>query len=164
MIHRILADRPTKLFLFLSSFFIANALIAESIGNKLFSLERVFGQAPHPFSLFGQAGLTVTLTCGVLLWPLEFVMTDIVNEYYGPKAVRRISYTAIGLIAYAFAMYYLAIVMPADRGFWTGSGKASGIPDMQAAFSRHFRPEHAHHFRQHGGVFCQPATRCLGIS
>ena len=135
MIHKILSDKPTKLFLFLSSFFVANALIAESIGNKLFSLEKLFGRAVHPFSLLGQSNLTFTLTCGVLLWPLEFVMTDIVNEYYGPRAVRRISYTAIGLIAYAFLMFYIAIAVPADTSFWTGSNKASGIPDMQAAFS-----------------------------
>lgn len=138
MIHRILSDKPTRLFLFLSSFFVANALIAECIGNKLFSLERLLGREVHPFSLFGQNGLTYTLTCGVLLWPLEFVMTDIVNEYYGPKAVRRISYTAIGLIAYAFVMFYLAIHVPADTGFWLGSRKAEGVPDMQAAFDSIF--------------------------
>ena len=45
--------------------------------------------------------------------PLEFVMTDIVNEYYGPKAVRRISFIAVGLIAYAFVMFYMAMGVPA---------------------------------------------------
>jgi len=113
-------------------------LIAECIGGKLFSLEKVFGLAPHPFSLLGEKGLTFTLTCGVLLWPLEFIMTDIVNEYYGPKAIKRISYIAIGLISYAFLMFYLAIRIPADTSFWTGSQKNDGIPDMQAAFSSIF--------------------------
>lgn len=135
MIHKILSDKPTKLFVLLTSFFVANALIAECIGGKLFSLERVFGMIPHPFSLLGEDGLTVTLTCGVLLWPIEFVMTDIVNEYYGPKAVKRISYIAVGLISYAFLMFYFAIRIPADQGFWIGSQKADGIPDMQAAFT-----------------------------
>ena len=135
MIHKILNDKPTRLFLFLASFFVANALIAECIGGKLFSLERTLGFAPHPFSLLGEGGLTFTLTCGVLLWPIEFVMTDIVNEYYGPKAVKRISYIAVGLICYAFLMFYLAIKIPADQGFWVGSQKADGIPDMQAAFT-----------------------------
>ncbi|HEU4902855.1 MAG TPA: VUT family protein, partial [Flavisolibacter sp.] len=88
MVHNILKDKPTKLFLGLSAFFVANALIAESIGTKIFSLEKLFGFHPASFSLFGQSGLSFNLTCGVLLWPLEFVMTDIVNEYYGPKAVR----------------------------------------------------------------------------
>jgi uncharacterized integral membrane protein (TIGR00697 family) len=135
MIHKILADKPTKLFVILASFFVANALIAECIGGKLFSLERLLGLDIHPFSLLGEDGLTYTLTCGVLLWPLEFVMTDIVNEFYGPKAVRRISFIAVGLISYAFLMFYLAIHVPADEGFWLGSQAEKGVPNMQAAFS-----------------------------
>lgn len=135
MIAKILKDRPTRLFVFLASFFVANALIAECIGGKLFSLERVFGMDPMPFSLLGEEGLTYTLTCGVLLWPLEFVMTDIVNEYYGPKAVRTISFIAVGLICYAFVMFYMAIHVPANKEFWIGSMKDQGIPDMQLAFS-----------------------------
>ena len=134
MILKVLNDKPTKLFILLTSFFVANALIAECIGGKLFSLEKVFGLAPHPFTLLGEGGLTFTLTCGVLLWPLEFIMTDIVNEYFGNKAVRRISYIAVGLICYAFLMFYLAINVPPETSFWVGSQKDSGVPDMQAAY------------------------------
>ena len=100
MIKTILNDRPTKVFTFIVAFFVANALIAECIGGKIFSLESLIGLKPVNFSLFGENNLSFSLTCGVLLWPLEFVITDIVNEYYGPKAVRRISYIAVGLIAY----------------------------------------------------------------
>ena len=121
MISNILKDKSTKLFIGMACFFVANALIAECIGGKIFSLEKFFGAKPFNISLFGQSGLAFNLTCGVLLWPLEFIMTDIVNEYYGPKAVRRISYTAVILISYAFLMFYLAIhIPPAD--FWIGSG------------------------------------------
>lgn len=134
MIKTIFNDKPTKLFIFIASFFVANALIAECIGGKLFSLELLLGTTPKPFSLLGEDGLTYTLTCGVLLWPLEFVMTDIVNEYYGPKAVRRISYIAVALISYAFLMFYLAIHVPAEQSFWIGSQKDAGIPNMQLAF------------------------------
>ena len=134
MIQHILKDKPTKLFLGLTAFFCCNALIAESIGTKIFSLEKLFGLAPSNFTLFGQSGIAVSLTCGVLLWPLEFVMTDIVNEFYGPKAVRRISYTAVALIAYAFLMFYTAMsVPPAD--FWITSHTKDNIPNMQDAFS-----------------------------
>ena len=97
MIHQILKDKPTKLFLGITAFFVANALIAECIGGKIFSLESVFGFKPMNLTLFGESGLAFNLTCGVLLWPLEFVITDIVNEYYGPKAVRRISLIAVAL-------------------------------------------------------------------
>jgi len=138
MIHRILADKPSRLFLALTAFFVANALIAECIGGKLFSLEALLGLPVTHFSLFGKPGLSYTLTCGVLLWPLEFVLTDIVNEYYGPRAVKRISYTAVILIAYAFFMFYFAIHVPPDTGFWTGSKAAEGVPDMQAGFAAVF--------------------------
>jgi len=133
MIHEIIKDKPTRMLIFFTAFFVANALIAECIGGKIFSLEKVFGMAPLHFDLFGQKGLSFNLTCGVLLWPLEFVMTDIVNEYYGPKAVRRISYIAVALITYAFLMFYLAIHIP-SADFWLGS-KAPQIADMQVAFN-----------------------------
>ncbi len=134
MIQNILKDKPTKLFVIFTAFFVANALIAECIGGKIFSLEKLFGLTPSSFTLFGQKALSFNLTCGVLLWPLEFVMTDIVNEYYGPKAVRRISYTAVVLITYAFVMFYFAMsVPPAD--FWYSSGIQDGIPDMNKAFN-----------------------------
>ncbi|MBS1511802.1 MAG: queuosine precursor transporter [Bacteroidetes bacterium] len=137
MIHNILKDKPTKLFLIFTAFFVANALIAECIGTKIFSLEKLFGMHPSNFSLFGEKNLSVNLTCGVLLWPLEFIMTDIVNEYYGPKAVRRISYTAVALIAYAFLMLYLAMGVPA-ADFWFGTGVQDGVPDMSKAFNSIF--------------------------
>ena len=134
MISNILKDKPTKLFLGFTAFFVANALIAECIGGKIFSLEKLFGFNPVNFSLFGQKNLAFNLTCGVLLWPLEFVMTDIVNEYFGPKAVKRISYTAIILITYAFVMFYAGMkIPPAD--FWITTKTDSGIPNMQDAFT-----------------------------
>src|SRR6478735_575233 len=134
MIRKILDDKPTSLFIFFTAFFVSNALIAECIGGKIFSLEHTLGFRPFSFTLFGQSGLSFSLTCGVLLWPLEFVMTDIVNEYYGPKAIRRISYIAVALITYAFLMFYLAIhIPPAD--FWISSNSNEGINDMQRAFN-----------------------------
>src|SRR5579862_8556221 len=137
MIHSILKDRPTKLFLGFTAFFCCNALIAEAIGTKLFSLEKIFGANPVNFSMFGQSGLSFTLTCGVLLWPLEFVITDIINEFYGPKAVRRISFTAVILISYAFLMYFLAInIPPAD--VWIASSGKQGVENIQTAFSAIF--------------------------
>ena len=134
MIQSILKDKPTRLFIFFTAFFVSNALIAECIGGKLFSLEKLFNLPPANVTLFGQSGLTFTLTCGVLLWPLEFIITDIINEYYGPKAVRHISYTAVALISYAFLVFYIAIHVPAPA-FWITSNVAGGVPNMQDAFN-----------------------------
>lgn len=137
MIKSILRDRPTKLFIVMAAFFVANALIAECIGTKIFSLEKLLGMQPLSFSLFGEKGLALSLTCGVLLWPLEFVMTDIVNEYYGPKAVKRISFIAVALILYAFLMFYMAMAVP-PADFWYGTGIRDGVPDMSKAFNSIF--------------------------
>lgn len=136
MIHAIVRDRPTLLFLMLSGFFITNALIAEFIGVKIFSLEQTLGMKPVSFSLLGQEGLAFNLTAGVLLWPFVFVFTDLINEYYGKKAVRLISYLTAGLVCYAFAMFYLGIHLP-PAGFWPGS-MAKLVPDMNKAFQAIF--------------------------
>jgi uncharacterized integral membrane protein (TIGR00697 family) len=132
MIHNIVKDKSTRLFILLGGFFIANALIAEVIGVKIFSLEKTFGFNPFSFSMFGEKGLGFSLTAGVLLWPVVFVMTDIINEYYGPKGVRLLSFLAIGLIAYAFLAFSGAIVLtPPD--WWPGSNK--NVPDLQNAYT-----------------------------
>lgn len=137
MINDIIKDKPTKLFLGFTAFFCCNALIAEAIGTKLFSLEKIFGMKPVNFSMFGQSGLSFTLTCGVLLWPLEFIITDIINEFFGPKAVRRISITAVILISYAFLIYFLAIYIP-PADVWLKSSKTQGVENIQTSFSAIF--------------------------
>ncbi len=137
MLNHFLKDKPAKLFIFFTAFFVANALIAECIGGKIFSLESTFGQHPLNLTLFGEKGLGLSLTCGVILWPLELVITDIINDFYGPKAVRRISYIAVTFIAYAFIMFYGAMSLPA-AGFWPGSQVNNGVPNMNAAFNSVF--------------------------
>lgn len=137
MIQKILKDKPTKLFIGFSCFFVANALVAEAIGMKLFSMEALLGMNPVNFTLFHQSGLAFTLTCGVLLWPFEFVITDIINEYYGPKAVRRISITAVILIAYAFLMYFIAIALPPAK-IWLSSSHEQGVENIQTSFQAIF--------------------------
>jgi len=72
-----------------------------------------------------------------LLWPLEFVITDIINEFYGPKAVRRISFTAVILISYAFLMYFLAIYIP-PADVWIASSNKQGVDNIQTAFAAIF--------------------------
>ena len=95
-------NKALILFLILGGFFIANALIAEFIGVKIFSLEQTLGFESMSLSLFGEDNLGFNLTAGVLLWPIVFIMTDIINEYYGQKGVKFLSYLTVGLIIYAF--------------------------------------------------------------
>lgn len=133
MVKAIIHHRPTRLFLVLAGFFITNALIAEFIGVKIFSLESTLGWRPAEINLFGEK-YSFNLTCGVLLWPVVFVMTDIINEYYGRKGVKFLSWLAIGLIAFGFIMVFAAL-QTAPNSWWVTSKQEMGIENMNTAFN-----------------------------
>lgn len=131
-----ITNKANLLFLILGGFFIANALIAEFIGVKIFAMEDTLGIEPLNWNLFGQTG-SLNFTAGVLLWPVVFIMTDIINEYFGQRGVRVLSFLAVGLISYAFLMAYWAMgLSPAE--WWISVNADKGVPDMQAAFSNVF--------------------------
>ena len=133
MIQAIIKSKPTRLFLILGGFFIANALIAEIIGVKIFSLEKTLGISPLDIHILGN-DLSFNLTAGVLLWPVVFIMTDIINEYYGMRGVRFLSWLTAGLIAFAFLVFIGAVnLVPAD--FFISSKQGSGVPDMSKAYN-----------------------------
>jgi uncharacterized integral membrane protein (TIGR00697 family) len=132
----ILSSRQARLFIALAGLFITNALIAEFIGVKIFALEDTLGMAPFDWRLFGQSG-SLSFTAGVMLWPIVFIMTDIINEHFGVRGVRLISWLAVGFIGYAFLFAYLAIAL-APATWWITIGADRGVPDMQAAFASIF--------------------------
>lgn len=126
-------QKAVRLFVVLGGFFIANALVAEFIGGKIFALEDTLGIPSFEWNLFGQAG-SLNFTAGVLLWPIVFVMTDVINEYFGLRGVRFLSFLTVGLISYAFLMIFAAIELaPAD--WWIEVNKERGTENMQAAFA-----------------------------
>ena len=128
--------RANRLFIFLAGFFLTNALIAEFIGVKIFALEATLGMQPFQWSLFGING-TLNFTAGVLLWPFVFIMTDVINEYFGVRGVRLISWVAVLFIGYAFLAAYAAIGL-APATFWIDVNKGMGVPDIQLAYSNLF--------------------------
>ncbi|MGH8197436.1 MAG: queuosine precursor transporter [Steroidobacteraceae bacterium] len=130
------SSRPARLFIALAGLFVTNALIAEFVGVKIFALEDTLGLEPFDWQLFGQSG-SLSFTAGVMLWPVVFIMTDIINEHFGVRGVRFISWLAVGLIVYAFVFAYLAIEL-APAGWWITVGADRGVPDMQAAFASIF--------------------------
>lgn len=132
----LLDDRATRLFIALAAFFAVNAVIANFIGVKIFALEDTLGVAPFEWSLFGQQG-SLSFTAGTLVWPLVFVLTDLVNEFYGRRGVRFISVLAVALILFASAFAWAAIAL-APAGWWIGAAATQGVPDQQAAFAALF--------------------------
>lgn len=139
----VLNNKASKLFLILAGFFVANTLIAEFIGVKIFSLEKTLGFLPFNWTILGVSDLGFNLTAGVILWPVVFVMTDLINEYFGIKGVRFLSFFAVGLIIYAFCMVFLAINLD-PNDWWTnlsGLNKQDpkqSLSNMDLAFRKIF--------------------------
>lgn len=127
-----LLPRPQLLFVVLLAVFLTNALLAEFVGVKIFALEDTLGIDPMQWQLFGQSG-SLSFTAGVLLWPVVFLLTDIINEYFGRRGVRFVSWLVVILIVYAFIAVYAAIHL-APASWWVAVGVDSGVPDMQAAY------------------------------
>lgn len=129
--HRIM-----QLFTVLVGFFVANALIAEFIGIKIFSLEQSLGFKDFTWSLLGQSG-SLQFTAGVLLWPIVFILTDVINDYFGTRGVRFATFLTAGIIAYGFLMVYVAIQL-SPASWWPATGVTSGVEDLQVAFAAVF--------------------------
>jgi len=101
-------ERRQWLFIFLAGMFITSAVTAELISNKLIDI-------PLEFSLFGSQLGPFTTIVGVLPWPIVFLLTDLMNEFYGKKAVQRLSWMTAILIAYCFLILSVAIELPAKE-------------------------------------------------
>lgn len=87
--------RRDVVFLVLAGVFVTNAILGELTGGKLFA----FG----PF----------TMSIGVIPWPVVFLTTDLINEYFGRDGVRKLTFMTIALIVYAFVVLFAAIQVPA---------------------------------------------------
>jgi uncharacterized integral membrane protein (TIGR00697 family) len=129
-------SRKNTLFMVLGMVFLTNAIVAEFIGAKIFSLEKSFNLPPFQIQLFGGV-FNFDMTAGVILWPIVFVLTDIINEYFGKKGVQRLSWIAAILLVYSFIAVRVAMWLE-GADFWIGSGKSSGLPDMSQAFNAVF--------------------------
>jgi uncharacterized integral membrane protein (TIGR00697 family) len=132
-----LDQKRNRLFVILAGIFITNALLAEMIGVKIFSAEGTFGFNPANLNILGFT-MAFNLTAGAVIWPVVFITTDLINEYFGKPGVKRISYFTAGLIAYAFVVIFITIrLAPAD--FWINSTDVAGNSiNMDSAFNKIF--------------------------
>lgn len=128
-------QKRNRLLIVLCAIFITNALIAEIIGTKIFSAEATAGLEPANLGILGFT-MNFDLTAGVLIWPVVFITTDLINEYFGKPGVKKISYLTVVLIAYAFLVIYLTIELP-GAGWWREIKEKDGSTfNMDLAFSR----------------------------
>jgi uncharacterized integral membrane protein (TIGR00697 family) len=87
-------SKKDTVYVVLAGIFITNAVVAELIGGKLIDV--------------GPAVMSI----GILPWPIVFVSTDLINEYFGEKGVRKLSLITASLIAYTFIVLFLAMKIP----------------------------------------------------
>ncbi len=97
----IFSSKRNLIYIILAGLFITNAIVAELIGSKLIHI--------GPF----------VMSIGIIPWPIVFLTTDIINEYYGRAGVKKLSLITAGLIGYAFIILFIAIKVPAAVGIST---------------------------------------------
>jgi len=85
-------------FTILAGIFITNAVVAELIGGKIIQL--------GPF----------IMSIGIIPWPVVFLTTDLINEYYGKNGVKKLTFITASLIAYAFIVLFFSMNIPAAIG------------------------------------------------
>jgi len=87
-------DRKQQLYLWLAGLFVAALVTADLIGGRFFRIG------------------DVDLSAGMLAFPLTFVLTDVLNEFYGPRGARRVTYLGLGTAAFAFLVINIALALP----------------------------------------------------
>ena len=97
-------DIRTRLYLWMSAIFVTSLLLANILGVKLFR-----------FDLF-EGRLLVEHTVGMLPFPITFLLTDLLNEYYGKRAARRVTYVAFAMGVLAFLLISIGRAMPIREG------------------------------------------------
>ena len=103
----ILKSKRELLLLVLTGFFLTNAIVAELISNKLIDI-------PLHFNFLGSQWGPFTVIVGIIPWPVVFLTTDIINEYFGKSVIKKLSYLTCGMIAYAFIIVSIAISIKAN--------------------------------------------------
>jgi queuosine precursor transporter len=125
--HESPLQRRHLLLLILCGFFVGFFVAAELIGAKLFHFS-LFGLGP---SALGLDGNLFVATTGILAFPLTFILTDIINEYYGRRTVRALTFIAIAVNLSLIPVVQAAMAVPAHD-----FGGAPINQDMQDAFRR----------------------------
>ena len=134
-----LEQKKNRLFIILCGIFLTNALIAEMIGVKIFSGESTIGVDPAHLNILGFT-MDFNLTAGVIIWPVVFITSDLINEYFGKPGVKRISYLTAALIAYAFVVILFTMKLPPAQWWLEANNKDvdGNYFNMEFAFNKIF--------------------------
>lgn len=111
--HHVAAEAPhaltaaQSLYLWLTALTVTALLVANVVGVKLFHVEIDLGPLGR---------IPVEHTVGMVSFPVTFLLTDLLNEYFGKRAARRTTYVAFVMGAAAFAFYEFGRRLPTLEG------------------------------------------------
>jgi queuosine precursor transporter len=109
-------DTRTKLFLVLAGLFTTCLVVGDIIGGKLIDV-------PFP------GGWTPVVTVGMIPFPVTFLLTDLLNEFYGKKAARLVTYVGFGCAVLSFAFIFIGGAIPiagmTRAATWSGVNESS---------------------------------------
>lgn len=112
---RMFLDTRHKLFLVLAGVFTTCLVVGDIIGGKLIET-----------NLFG---FQFTTTVGMVPFPVTFLLTDVLNEFYGQRAARFITLVGFGMAILSFSFIFLSATIPfaafTHAPDWTGVNEAS---------------------------------------
>jgi uncharacterized integral membrane protein (TIGR00697 family) len=96
-------DRRTKLYMYLCGVFLTALLIGDTIGSKLFVVNIPLGFTTLP----------ATLSVGAIWFPITFLLTDVINEFYGSQGARFVTFLGFFMAILAFLVLLASRYIPA---------------------------------------------------
>ncbi|MCB8994747.1 MAG: queuosine precursor transporter [Bacteroidales bacterium] len=110
-------NKLNKLFYILSGVFLANVILADLIGFKIFSLTHFLGLQNLKLPFTSGDIPEMNMSVGILIWPFVFILSDIINEYFGRTGVQRISILAAIMVLYSSIIILVSTHLP-PAPFW----------------------------------------------
>lgn len=101
-------SRPQKLFVVCAAVFLTALVVAEATASKFFTAFDL----SSPISILGQEFNSVIMTAGVIAFPITFIVTDLMNEYFGKKGIRFVTLVGMVMIIFEFALLQIAMAVP----------------------------------------------------
>jgi uncharacterized integral membrane protein (TIGR00697 family) len=103
-------DIRARLFLTLTALFTTSLVVGDLIGGKLMGVP-----------LFGDTHL---LSVGFIPFPITFLLTDLLNEFYGKRAARTVTWVGFGMACFTLVVVQLAVAAPwhpvTQQADWAG--------------------------------------------
>ena len=104
-----------KLYVVLSAVFVACLLLGDVIGGKTIPTLAIAGHNLGPISV------------GIIPFPVTFLLTDVVNDFYGRKGARFLTLLGFAMALLAYALLQLTTALPAHESTYFTQAEYSKV-------------------------------------